>query len=80
MAPHVRIRLFASVNRREPVRIWCEYASTRPLRPLYQSHTTSYEISACEYGANIRKLESGVSVPSTARSGFDLCGGGESAF
>jgi hypothetical protein len=38
-APHTRV--FASVNRREPVRIWCEYANTRPLRPLHQSHTTS---------------------------------------
>ena len=46
-------RTFASVNRREPVRIWCEYANTRRLRPLRQSHTTSDEISACEYGANV---------------------------
>ena len=36
-------RTFASVNRREPVRIWCEYANTRRLRPLRQSHTTSDE-------------------------------------
>ena len=48
-------RTFTCVNRREPVRIWCEYANTRPLRPLDQSHTTSQMrfISACEYGANM---------------------------
>ena len=49
-------RTFASVNRREPVRIWCEYANTRRLRPLRQSHTTSDEISACEYGANVVRM------------------------
>ena len=32
------------------------YANTRPLRPLDQSHTTSDEISACEYGANNARI------------------------